>query len=146
MPGPGEPKQRRSAKVVAPEVAAKIEAKLTVELATSDLEELGQSGEIGQARVDRDRKVDDRGGVFISAPTPAPSAGPSSSVFVDLGEDVRAPTALPPRAAPRTTGPQRISDVTLPKRASSGRALVVFVYLVSAAALGLAIYERFFSA
>ena len=145
MPDPGEPKQRRSAKVVAPEVAAKIEAKLTVELSTSDLEELGQSGEIAQARQGGDRKVDDKGGVIISAPTAAPSAGPSSSVFVDLGEDAPAPAAQPPRATPRTTGPQRIADVRLPKRASNGRALVVFVYFVSAAALGLAIYERYFS-
>ena len=143
MPEGGQPKQRRSAKVVAPEVAAKIEAKLTVELSTADLEELGQSGEIAQARQGGDRKVDDKGGVIISAPTPAPSAGPSSCVLVDLGD--AAPEPKPQRAAPRTTGPQRIADVTLPKRASSGRALVVFVYLVSAAALGLAIYERYFS-
>ena len=145
MPEGGQPKQRRSAKVIAPEVAAKIEAKLTVELSTADLEELGQSGEIVQARGGADRKVDDKGGVIISAPTPAPQSGPSSSVFVDLGDDAPAPKAQPARAPPRTTGPQRISDVKLPKRASSGRALVVFVYLVSVAALGLAIYERYFS-
>ena len=129
MPEPGERKRKAATAKVAPEVAARLEAKLTVELATSDLEELEQAGVIAGKRGGTDRPVDAPQGVIVEAP---PAAGPSASVVVDLD------------AAPLRTDrtPRRVAEPAVARSPHGGRWLVVIVYLAAFAALGLAIYER----
>jgi hypothetical protein len=125
VPEPGERKRKAATAKVSSEVASRLEAKLTVELATADLEELEQAGVIAsKGNRTGDRKVTIGAGVIVAAPAPAAASGPSDSVLVDLGPEPECAVAEPAPAAPR------------------GRWLVVLVYLVATAALAAAIYER----
>ena len=130
MPEPGERKRKAATAKVDPEVAARLEAKLTVELATSDLEELEQAGVISGKRAGPERPVDEPKGVILEAP---PAAGPSVLVDLDAG------TPAPVRTE-RT--PRRVVEPATARPTRGGRWLVVIVYLAATAALGLAIYER----
>ncbi|HEY5950254.1 MAG TPA: hypothetical protein VIV40_32395 [Kofleriaceae bacterium] len=75
-----------------------------------------------------DRPVDTGAKIIIGPGTidPAPAAAPART----------APSTLPPR-------PQRPSQMPLPEPRTSGLGLIVLLYVLSAAALGFAIYERF---
>ena len=112
----------------------------TLELETSDLKEMAQSGE---ARAKAQLLIQTRAGKLLelepgwSHDTPSPDGGGTPSIVVseELAPEHAAVVSRTP-AIPRATRKQ-----STPAR--SGRWLVVFVYIVATTALGLAICERF---
>jgi hypothetical protein len=77
-----------------------------------------------------------------AAPGPAPEDGGTPSIIIDDG--LAAPAVERPRVPPRQPLPRTLAEPTPVKR--GGPWLVVLVYVLSAAALGFAIYERFVAA
>jgi len=115
-----------------------------MELETADLKEMGISGEAkakpnlviqtGDGRV-----LELQPGWSQSAPGPHPEDGGTPSIIVDDG--LSSPPQQSARVQPRQPLPRTRTEPTAERR--GGAWLVVLVYVLSAAALGFAIYERF---
>lgn len=115
----------------------------TMELETADLKEMGISGEAmakpnlviqtGDGRV-----LELQPGWSQGGPGAAPEDGGTPSIIVDDGLATASPTPV----ATRRVAPHQPRLQTEPTK-QGGAWLVVVVYLLSATALGLAIYERF---
>lgn len=112
----------------------------TMELETADLKEMGI---VGEAKAKPNLVIQTGDGRVLelqpgwSQDIPAQGdTGGTPSIIVDDG-------LLPQPAQVRRVVPRQPRLRTEPTRRGTGAWLVVLVYLLSAAALGLAIYERF---
>lgn len=113
-----------------------------MELETADLKEMGITGEAkakpnlviqtGDGRV-----LELQPGWSQSSPGPAPEDGGTPSIIVDDG------LAATPMQTARVVPQRPRLPKSTPAKKSGGAWVVVLVYVLSATALGFAIYERF---
>jgi len=155
-------RSRRKSAPVPDAVAAKLEAKVTVELDTADLDELGQSGTIAprppqtildqpqlpvaevaapnKVMIATEMRLEMLAPQAASAPTivelPEQQAGAAVAQREVRTQYVRRVSALRPAPGqPRSPLPERLR----------GMWLVLLVYVVAACALAISIYFRFYA-
>ena len=148
MANPPERSRRKSAQVP-DEVAAKLEAKVTVELETSDLDEVGQAGTIAprppETKVDMPQlERDSQPKVHVATEMRMQMI----ETIVEMPEHQMG-AAVAQREVKtqyvRRINPLRaVAQQPLPERLR-GSWLVLLVYLVAIAALALSVYFRFYA-